>query len=422
MTIRLTESKTKAKNDPHARHVADIPAPERGAKVWYDGDPPGFGLRITAATEKHPAGVRSFILEYRVQGSGTRRRKTIGQFPTWTVTAARKEAAALRKLVDKGEDPLGDIHAKRTAPTVADLADYYRENHLPTKAAKSQREDEDMLRMFILPALGKLKVAEVRRPDIARLHRKLKDRPYRANRVKTLISKMFNLALDPEDIAWRPEQLGNPASRIKPYPEEERDRYLSPAEIERLTEALRTWPDQKIANAIRLLLLTGARKGEVLGATWAMFDLERGVWTKPSAHVKQKRKHIVPLSAPALQLLSQIKAESEPESESEFVFQSDRRPGQPLEDVQNAWPKIMKEARIENFRPHDLRHTYASILASANLSLPLIGALLGHTRAETTRRYAHLQDDALRAATDRVGAIVEAAGKPAAEVISIRRK
>ena len=126
----------------------------------------------------------------------------------------------------------------------------------------------------------------------------------------------------------------------------------------------------------------------------------------------------MPLSAPALQLLSEIKAESQ----SEFVFPSDRRPGQPLEDVQNAWPKIMKEARIENFRPHDLRHTYASILASANLSLPMIGALLGHTRAETTRRYAHLQDDALRAATERVGAVVSAAGKPAVEIIELPRK
>ncbi len=408
MTIRLTDSKTKAKNDPHARHVADIPAPERGSKVWYDSNPPGFGLRVTAA------GVRSFILEYRVQGSGTRRRKTIGRFPPWTVTEARKEAAELRKLIDKGEDPLGEIHAKRTAPTIADLADYYRENHLLTKAAKSQREDQDMLRKFILPALGKLKVAEVARADIAKLHRKLKDRPYRANRVVTLLSKMFNEAAHP-DVAWR---LDNPARGIKRYPEEERDRYLSPAEIERLTEVLRTWPDQKIANAIRLLLLTGARKGEVLGATWAMFDLGRGVWTKPSAHVKQKRKHVVPLSAPALQLLSEIRAGSE----SEFVFPSDRRPGRPLEDANSAWPKIMKEARIENFRVHDLRHTYATILASANLSLHLIGALLGHTRAETTRRYAHLQDDALRAATERVGAIVEAAGKPAAEVIPMRRK
>ena len=147
-------------------------------------------------------------------------------------------------------------------------------------------------------------------------------------------------------------------------------------------------------------MLTGARRNEALGARWDMFDLDVGVWVKPSSHTKQRKEHRVPLSGSARQLLLGIRATAV----GPYVF-----PGRldgPLTDVKRTWAAVCGRADIRNCRLHDLRHTYASILANDGLSLQVIGALLGHTQTQTTARYAHLLDNSLRAATERVGAVV----------------
>ncbi len=410
MPIRLTDSPAKAKKDAAlgARLIKDLPAPERGSKIYYDGDPVGFAVRITTG------GARTFVMNYTVRTSGVRRLKKIGQHGRndWTVTEARAKAKRLRKLIDDGGDPMGEIHAARAAPNVADLADLYCEDRLPGKRPKTQEEDRAMLRLYVLPALGRLKVADVDHEDIVKLHKKLKDKPTRSNRVVSLCSRLFNLAIR------KNMRLDNPAKGVESYAEERRERYLSQAELVRLTEALGTYPNQQAADVIRLLLLTGARRGEVLSVEWTHLDLDGGVWIKPSSHTKTKKLHRVPLNAAALEILVKIKAQG---LSDHYVFPG-LRPGQPLQTLQRAWKTICEEAAIEDLRIHDLRHSYASILASAGLSLPIIGALLGHAQPSTTARYAHLFDDPLREATERVGAIVSAAGKPAAEVIPMRRK
>jgi integrase len=405
MAIRLTDSPVRAKKDRGlgARLVNDLPAPNRGSNIYYDGSPVGFALRVTAR------GVRSFVMSYTVRTNGIRRLKTIGRHgpDNWTVTAARKEALRLRNLINEGEDPMGELHAARQAPSVAELAERYCERRLPGMRPKTQHDDRAMLRLYVLPALGRLKVAEVRRADIAKLHRTLKDRPSRANRMVSLCSRMFSFAIREDMRAGE-----NPAIGVEQYPEERRERYLSQAELVRLTEALGKCIDQQPANVIRMLLLTGARRGEVLHMEWKHLDLEEGVWTKPSTHTKQKKMHRVPLNRPARELLSKVKAHGLSER---YVF-AGRQSGKPLRDLHRKWKAICKEADIEDLRMHDLRHSYASFLVSAGLSLPVIGALLGHAKPSTTARYAHLFDDPLREATERVGVIVEAAGKLAAEV------
>jgi integrase len=157
--------------------------------------------------------------------------------------------------------------------------------------------------------------------------------------------------------------------------------------------------------------LTGARRGEVQAARWRQFDIEAGTWTKPGATTKQKTEHRVPLSAPARQLLVELRAEAA--LDADYVFPSHGERGHRVE-LKKDWAALCKAAEITDARIHDLRHTYASLLASAGLSLPIIGALLGHTQPATTARYAHLLDDPLKAATERVGAILS--GKPAAVV------
>jgi integrase len=214
---------------------------------------------------------------------------------------------------------------------------------------------------------------------------------------------------------WRSD---NPAAHIERNPEVKRKRYLSADELAALLKALAEFPNRKIANIFRLLLLTGARRGEVRAMKWADVDLEKGIWTKPASATKQKDDHVVPLSAPARQLLAEIWNEQHG-TRGEWVFPSVRGDGH-ITELQLYWVQLCKAAKITGLRTHDLRHSFASQLASGGASLPLIGALLGHTQPATTARYAHLFQDPQRAAVEKVGAII--AGTPAAEVKPLRRK
>ena len=146
-------------------------------------------------------------------------------------------------------------------------------------------------------------------------------------------------------------------------------------------------------------MLTGARRGEVLNARWEQFDLEHGVWTKPAATTKQRRMHRAPISAAAVQLLRTIKA-SVPE-DCPWVFPGYAK-GKPVHEVKRFWQSIREQAGIPDVRIHDLRHTFASLLVSGGMSLPMIGRLLGHTQVQTTHRYSHLFDDPLRAGLHQV--------------------
>src|SRR5215208_2779439 len=177
------------------------------------------------------------------------------------------------------------------------------------------------------------------------------------------------------------------------------DRWLGDKELQRRFDVLDAHPNQRAANAIRLQLLTGARMGEVLGAKKVDFDLQRGVWRKPSHQTKQKRTEHLPLSAQAVALVASL-VESSPGAEHLFPGNVS---GAPLKDLKKFWTSLMRQAEIAGYRRHDNRHTYASHLVSSGLSLEIVGRLLGHTNPSTTKRYAHLADDPLRAATERFG-------------------
>ena len=385
------------------RLVKSLPCPGKGNKVFYDTEIRGFGIRLTAAN------ARSFVLNYRI--NGRERRYTIGGYPDWSVAAAREEAKRLKREVNKGHDPMGTRHEERAAPNVRDLGKRYMAEYAVQKVDRARQDDQAILEKIVYPELGSLKVHDVRREDIDRLHHAVSaTRPIRANRMAQLLSKLFNLA-----VRWE-LRMDNPVGGLRRNPEPKRTRYLSGDELQRLMQVLANHPNQQSANVIRLLLLTGARRGEVLGATWDQFDLSSGIWTKPSAHTKQKKEHRVPLSAAARQLLSQIR---EAADVSQHVFPG-RVVGEPLKEIRGFWAGVCREAELDDFRIHDLRHTYASILASAGLSLPVIGALLGHTQPNTTARYSHLFDDPLRDATERVGSLVSTTQvNDAAEVIEL---
>lgn len=380
--------------------VKELPLPAAGNRVHYDDEIRGFGIRVTAK------GARAFILNYRIKGR--ERRYTIGEFGSWKTVAARQEAKALKVRVDRGDDPLGEEQAERKAPTVAELCERFEREYLPRRRPLTQRDYARAIKNDILPVLRNKKVADVSYADLDNLHRKITERgsPYSANRAIAVASKMFAQAIKWK---WRPD---NPAKGIERNDEQPRARYLTGDELKRLAAALAKHDDNDAANIIRLLLFSGARRMEAMSARWAQFDLDAGTWTKPGSTTKQKTLHHVPLSSAALTLLRQLRADAP--IDAEFVFPG-RDKGHRVEIKRN-WARICKDAQLEGVRVHDLRHTYASVLASAGLSLPIIGKLLGHSNPHTTQRYAHLINDALRIATERAGAIIS--GAQSAEVVS----
>lgn len=413
MAEKLTDSKIKA-----------LVPPATGNKITYDADVRGLGVRVTSA------GARSWVFNFRAKGTGTERRITIGDTSAWTVRKAHEKAKELRRIVDDGGDPMAALHSQRAAPTVSDLAKRYMEYVATRKRPRSLTEDQAMIDRVILPALGKNHVASLTRADMSKLFADVSKRaPIRANRVLSLLRRMLNLATTEFGMREGP----NPATAIERNPETRRTRYLETGELTRLLTAIGGHRNQRSANIIRMALLTGARRGELLNATWGQFNVSAGTWTRPASLTKQKKEHTIPLNGPARALLTAMREAADQENARRLkdglpplvhLF-----PGYGDNDAQGdlkrTWQSVCKDAGLIDLRFHDLRHSFASFLASSGHNLPLIGQMLGHSNASTTARYAHLLMDPQREAAERVGAIVAGAttaGKPGADVVTLAER
>jgi len=372
------------------RFIESITPHETSELLLWDSELRGFGIRVFSS------GRRTYFVQYRNQFGSTRRKK-IGVHGNITADQAREEAKKLLGDVAKGADPSKDHQNEKTKPTFEKLAAEYLEFCIKeNKRPKSLKEDRRMLNSILLKRFSFKKLDEITTHEIQQLHHELRDTLYVANRVRSLLHRMFNLA-----IQWKWMTI-NPVRGVSKYKEQKRTRWLDDEEVQRLFSVLATYHNQSVANIVRLLILTGARYTEVVSATWNQFDLERGTWTKPDHSTKQQQMHHIPLSIQVIEILKHMKAKAE----ADFLFPG-KIPGQPLKDIKKSWHTIRKAAGFPEVRIHDLRHTHASHLVSSGLSLSIVGKLLGHTQASTTQRYAHLADAPLRQATEFFGNKVE---------------
>ena len=365
--------------------------------IAYDESLPGFGCRVT------PRGARSWIVEYRPHGGGRRvakKRITLGSASVLTPDQARQAATEVLARVRLGHDVPHDRATRRSASNLAGLIErFIREEVRPTRKPRTSELYDMYFRVHVLPALGARKAREITVADVAKLHRKIGAKtPVTANRVIALLSAVFSWAARLGEV---PEDV-NPVRGITRFREQGRERFLSTEEIVRLGEALReaetvglpwtideTRPTAKhvpkenrrtkvspfATAAIRLLLLTGCRLREILHLRWEEFDRERGMLFLPDS--KTGRKPVI-LSGPALAVLENLPRAGD------FVIagQQDNRA---RHDLKRPWEAIRQRAGLGPIRLHDLRHSFAATGAASNLGLPVIGKLLGHKRAETTR-------------------------------------
>ncbi len=406
-----------------------VDALKQGAIAW-DGELSGFAIRRQKEA-------RVYILKYRLRGR--QRWLTIGKHGSpWTANKAREKAKSLLGMVADGVDPAETRDALKDRPTVKDLCKRFIEDYAAEhKKPSSLNTDQKNIENHVIPLLGNLAVADVSLADIDKFKRAVKEgktakdekRGPRsrvivtgakgvANRCLALLSKMFNLA---ERWGWR-HSGSNPCRHVDHYPEGKRQRFLSEAELAKVADVLARaekggTENPYVVAAIRLLIFTGARLGEILNLEWAHVDFERAMLLLPDSKTGMKTIY---LSAPALDVLANLPhLENNP-----FVIVGEKN-GACLVNLQKPWTRIRNEAELEGVRLHDLRHSFASIAASGGLSLPMIGKLLGHTQAATTERYAHLAADPLKAANEAIGeriAAVMRGNKVGTEVVPLKRR
>jgi len=364
--------------------------------------------------------VHGLMAEIRSNGTGTfylrytdsrdkRRHYRLGRVGGLTLADARKAAQKVNGQVARGEDPREEKAEHRATPTVAQ---FVSGSFLPYLLSykRDRVSDESLLRNHILPAIGDLYMDEVRRQHLVDLftQHQIDHKPGSTNRVIVLVRHLFNTA-----IKWEvPGVTKNPSKDIPKIADEgQRQRFLSVEEAQRLMRAVEESNSKMLKYIVAMLLLTGARRNEVLHAKWEDFDFSARQWLLPKN--KSARPRYIPLSDAAIRLLETVPRVYD----CPYAFPNPDT-GKPYMQLFNSWDTARRRAGLEDLRIHDLRHSFASFLVNSGRSLYEVQNLLGHARPATTQRYAHLSQETLMDATGEVGRAIEPTFQSSLQVAS----
>ena len=408
--------------------------PASGETVVWDDAIPGFCARVRAS------GAKLYYLKTRVKGRV--RWFAIGRHGApWTVETARREARHLLGAVADGGDPAATRDVERRDPTLAELCGQYlaaaQAGEIVSrlgevKKASTLATDRGRIERHIKPLLGRRKVRDVTQADVRRFltdvaggktaadiktgkHGRaiVEGGKGTATRTVGLLGGIFTFAVK------RGLRADNPVRGVERYRDRQNERYLSAAELARLGETLsaaeQAGDNPTAIAAIRLLILTGCRKSEILTLEWRHVDFEHACLRLPTSKTGAKT---VPLGAPALELLASL-----PRLAGNPYVLPGERAGSFFVGLPKAWERIRARAGLQDFRLHDLRHSFASVGAAGGDSLLVIGRLLGHRDPRTSARYAHVPSDPAKAAADRIsGTIAAALAGKSGNVVVLRPK
>jgi integrase len=370
------------------RSIEALPTPREERAIYHDTQVRGLGVLV------QPTGYRSFFWFRKVDGRA--KWKTIGAFPDMTVEQARARASEYNTSIAdwKAHDYEGPSPFKqRNGVTLGEVFEDYLEIYRKDNAKNPDRSIPEERAMFKrhLKQLEDRKLDSLRRDDLTSIHSEIgkEHGHYSANRVIQLVRRVINWAIAEE--RWHGE---NPAGAITKFPEKERERFLQPDEVQRLFKELKREKNVDLRDFVYLALFMGARRGNVLAMRWEQLSQTadgQKHWTIPFP--KNEKPHVVPLVPEALAVLEQRRRRIK--KEKEWVFPSDGKSGH-VRDFKRGWKQLLKRAKITNLRIHDLRRTLGSWMASAGISLPIIGAMLGHQSLAATKIYARLQNAPVR--------------------------
>ncbi len=360
--------------------------------VFWDRDLAGFGVRVYAS------GRKVFVVQTR--GPRGPKRATLGRYGKLTPDEARKQAAEIIDRIKRGLEPF----PKPAAPelTVAGLAERYMQGHVKVNCReKTQASYRYMIEGHILPALGDLPIGEVDRSRVAKFHYGLRGTPQAANLSVRILSRMFNMA---EALELVPPGR-NPCRAVRRYKDVRRERFLTPDEYRELGRVLKEAEANGSARpsavaALRLLMLTGCRKNEIMGLRWDDVDLAARELRLSDAKTGTRT---VPLTRAVEAVLDRIPRDGD----NPWVIAGRKRDGH-LINVEAVWQRLRAKAGLEDVRIHDLRHSWASRALALGESLSMIGKLMGHGQVSTTARYAHLARDTEKASAAKVGGSIGA--------------
>ncbi len=350
----------------------------------------GFGIRVM------PSGRKTYQVQYRA--AGRTRKFKIGVHGAITADEARREAKKLLSNVAFGANPSEDKRMFRDAPLVSEVCDRFMDEHVMVHLKpSSQRTYKISVEKKITPKLGMIKAEALTRADVTKFMHGLRDKPIQANRTFAALSKMMNLC---EQWGLRPDG-SNPCRHVKKYKENKRERYLSSEEMERLGNVLSECERDGIETPyvvtfFKLLLLTGARLGEIQTLKWDY--VKDGCFMLPDSKTGAKKIYFGPEVQGLLDGLARV-------PNNPYVIVGPMV-GEYMNDMQKPWRRIRKRAGLEDVTIHDLRHTFASFMVTAGHSLPMIGKLLGHSQPQTTARYAHLADATMHEVADSMSGVI----------------